>query len=1160
MSSARAKTLRHGILEVNLATTLDDKYTIGDGRLYMTGVQALTRLPLIQAQRDKEAGLNTAGFVSGYRGSPLAGYDQALWLAKDHLLKHGVKFQPAVNEELAATAVIGTQQVNNYPSAKVDGVFAIWYGKGPGLDRASDAMKHANLLGSSKNGGVLVVVGDDHGAVSSATAHQCEYLMSSWMMPVLHPASVQEYLDYGILGLAMSRFSGCYVGFKAVSEVVETSATVDASIHNLHIITPEFDTPATGLHARWPDPQLMQEERMINHKIRAVKAFARANGIDRAIWENPKAKIGIVSTGKAYTDLAQALDDMGIGETEAAGLGLKLYKVGMPWPLEEQGIMEFARGLDTVLVIEEKRPIIEEQLKAILYALPDAERPNILGKQDSKGEKLLPSNGELNPGQIVGVLANALPSLASTDMAKNHITFLDEKRKALATQPLAIRPPYFCSGCPHSTSTKVPEGSRALAGTGCHLMAAFTNPQTSSLIQMGGEGINWLGQEPYVEEGHIFQNLGDGTYVHSGSLAIRQAVAANSNITYKILYNDAVAMTGGQPFEGGPSAANIAHQIFHEGVGRIAVVYDDVEGTPDRGSFPPIATFHHRKELDQLQKQMRTYKGVSIIIYIQTCAAEKRRRRRRGDHPDPIKRVYINKRVCEGCGDCSIQSNCISVMPVETQWGRKRHIDQSSCNKDFSCVNGFCPAFVTLEGAEVKSKSGTSIEPPKNIPAPKVPSLDKPYGILIGGIGGTGVVTIGQLLGMAALIEGKGASVLDFTGLAQKGGGVLTHLRLAKTPEAIRSARLPIGGADLLLAGDMVVVSNNEAISTLREGHTKAVVNSMLLPTAVTVLQPDFSVDDKPLRNVIEKSVGTNNATFLNATKIAESLTGNAITANVFLLGYAYQLGAIPLGLESILRAIELNKVSVEANKQCFTWGRYAAHDPEGLKEIVGRLDVDRVPEESFEQLFERLSNDLVRYQDQAYAERFKAFVNKVKAFGGGEALDEAVARSLYRLMAHKDEYEVAQLHMDSGFMEELKENFSGDFKVNFHMAPDLSFNRDPKTGNLKKRAYGPWMGNILKIITKLKGLRGGFFDPFSRFEERKMARRLIAEYEKNIEELLAGLTKDNLNLAIEIAQIPMEIRGYGHIKAATINAAEKKQVELLSQFRSNKQEALAAE
>ncbi len=1145
---------------MNLAATLDDKYTIGNGRLYMTGVQALTRLPLIQAQRDKEDGLNTAGYVSGYRGSPLGGYDQALWKAKDHLAKHGIKFQPAVNEELAATAIIGTQQVNNYPSAKVDGVFAIWYGKGPGLDRASDAMKHANLLGTSPKGGVLVVVGDDHGAVSSATAHQCEYLMSSWMMPVLHPASVQEYLDYGVLGIAMSRFSGCYVGFKAVSEVVETAATVDASIDNPQVIIPEFDAPPGGLHARWPDPQLAQEDRLINHKIRAVKAFARANGIDRTLWKDSKDKIGIVSTGKAFTDLVQALDDLGVGQEEAAKLGVRLYKVGMPWPLEEQGITQFASGLDTLIVVEEKRPVIEEQLKSVLYDIPDNMRPHIYGKLDASGEALLPSNGELNPGQIAMALVKVLPVLASKSEAKDHLVFLKEKQEQLAASPLAIRPPYFCSGCPHSISTKVPEGSRALAGTGCHLMAAFTNPQTSSLIQMGGDGVNWLGQEPYVEEGHVFQNLGDGTYVHSGSLAIRQAVAAKSNITFKILYNDAVAMTGGQPFEGGPSTADIAQQVYHEGVKRIAVVYNDPDRLPDRGKFPSGVTYHYREELDELQKEMRTYKGVSLIIYNQTCAAEKRRRRRRGEYHDPMKRVYINKRVCEGCGDCSIQSNCISVMPVETQWGRKRLIDQSSCNKDFSCVNGFCPAFVTLEGAEVRAGEGVSVEPPNDIPVPTLPSLEKPYGILIAGVGGTGVVTIGQLLGMAALIEGKGASVLDFTGLAQKGGGVLTHLRLAKTPNEIRSARLPVGGANLLLAGDMVVASNNEAVSTLRKGHTKAVVNSRVLPTAVTVLQPDFSIDDAPLRAMLEQTVGEENISFLNAGKIAETLTGNAITANVFLLGYAYQLGGIPLGLDSILRAIDLNNVDVKNNIRSFHWGRLAVHDPATLKEIVGRLDIELLPEENLDQLTERLESDLVRYQDRAYADRFMRVVNKVKAQGNNLALSEAVVRSLHRLMAHKDEYEVAQLHMESGFMEELKEVFTGDFKVNFHMAPDLAINRDPKTGNLKKRAYGPWMASLLKILAKFKGLRGGFFDPFSRFEERKTSRRLISDYEKIIEELLAKLSEDNLSLAIEIAQTPMDVRGYGHIKAATVQAAEKKQAELLNQFRANKEEALAAE
>ncbi len=1142
--------------------TLDDRYKVERGRVFLTGVQALTRLPIIQAQRDKAAGLNTGGFISGYRGSPLGGYDGALWQAQAYLDENRIKFQPAINEELAATAIIGTQQINSYPDAAVDGVFSIWYGKGPGSDRASDAMKHAHSIGTTPHGGVLVVVGDDPGAVSSAVAHQCEQLLSSWLMPILYPASVHEYIEYGLLGFAISRYAGCYIGFKAVSETVESAASVSVDPDQPDIVIPEdHELPPDGVHVRWPDPQLVQEARLHDVKLPAVQAFAKANKIDRTVMGGEKAKIGIVSAGKAYLDLMQALAELGIDEARAEELGLSVYKVGLVWPMEPDGLIKFADGLEQILVVEEKRAFMETQIKEIFYNRPVSDRPVVIGKQDETGAPLLPTHGETNPEMIARVLMARLSTADRDDKMQMRLHYLDQVQAKSVNPPIAMRPPFFCSGCPHNRSTVVPEGSRAFAGTGCHLMAGFMNRKTDLFIQMGGEGVPWMGQAPFCTSDHIFQNLGDGTYVHSGSLAIRQSIAAGVNITYKILYNDAVAMTGGQPFEGGVTVPQITQQVYHEGVRRIAVLTDGPDKYPSNVGFAPGVTVHHRDKLDSIQQEFRRIKGVTVIVYDQVCATEKRRRRRRGKFPEADTRIYINAAVCEGCGDCSVQSNCISVSPLETPLGRKRVVDQSSCNQDFSCLNGFCPSFVSLKGATLKKKSlvrTDSTDPIKDLPVPNRQRIDRSYGIVVAGVGGTGVVTIGQIIGMAAHIDGLGCSLLDFTGLAQKGGGVLTHIQISEEPDENLVVRLPVGGADLLIAGDMVVGSGAEALAKLSP-NSLAVVNSKVQATAESVMAPDSVINEAALRDAIAAAVDDGEANFFNATNIAEALTGDSVTANIFLVGYAFQKGAIPVSLNALLQAIKLNGVAVQANTHCFNWGRQAAADPETLEKVVGELDGEAKPfEETLEEQIERRSRYLTDYQNAAYAQRYRQLLDTVSekemsVTPDSNRLASAVARDYFRLMAIKDEYEVARLFTNGNFEKDIKERFEGEITINFHMAPPV-FRWFGKGGAAKKlrpdkKIYGPWIRSVMKMLSRLRTFRGTAIVLFGLTDERMMERRLIEDYENTIKQLLAGLDENTYDQAIDIATIYETVRGYGPVKEKSIVEAREKHDKLMNAF-----------
>ena len=1200
--------------------TLDHKYTRTDGRIYLSGVQALVRLPLMQRLRDQAAGLDTAGFISGYRGSPLGGFDLELWRARQHLEAAKVKFTPGLNEDLGATMVWGTQQTNLFPGARVQGVYGMWYGKGPGVDRCGDVFKHANAAGTSVHGGVLALAADDHACRSSTLPHGSEDEFVSAMMPVLNPAGVQDILDMGLLGWAMSRYTGRWIGFKTIAETVESSASVQVDPFARRIVLPEdFEMPAGGLNIRWPDPPLDQEMRLHRYAVKAAQAFARANGIDRVVMDSPRARLGIVTTGKSYLDVLQALEYLGLDERACADIGIRVYKVGMTWPLEPEGIARFAQGLEDIVVVEEKRAFIERQMKEQFYNWPASwgQRPSIVGKYDEAGQWILPSTNELTPATIAGVIGRRIQRFFTNDSIEQRLRWMDAKEAELALPRASFpRVPHYCSGCPHNTSTRVPEGSRALGGIGCHYMVTWMDRSTDTFTHMGGEGVTWAGQAAFTDTEHVFQNLGDGTYFHSGSLAIRQAIAAGVNITYKILYNDAVAMTGGQPVDGTLTVPQIAHQMRAEGVQTIVLVSDEIGKWNKRELFPEGVEFHDRAELDAVQKQLREVKGTSILIYEQTCATEKRRRRKRGKLVDPPKRVVVNSLVCEGCGDCGQKSFCVSVLPKETEFGRKRDIDQSNCNKDYSCTTGFCPSFVTVHGGTLRKGSRSERSSLlDNLPAPTFRStLEQPWNILITGVGGTGVVTIGALLGMAGHLEGKGASVLDQTGLAQKGGAVTTHIRIAKRPEDIHAVRIAAGEADLVVGCDMVVVNDYWALSKVRAERSQVVLNTYEAMPGTFTTRPDMQFPAADIIAGIRVALGGRDPMLLDATQLATALLGDAIASNLFILGYAWQQGLVPISFEALMRAVELNGAAVAMNQQAFAWGRLAAVDPQAVQQAAGLVrnghtDAERTPgplhdlppgewegnewgataapretgderelrglpghgggsdvaflpldderlSRSLDELVERRVRFLTEYQDAAYAARYRALVDRVRTAewdkAGSTALTETVARYYFKLMAYKDEYEVARLYTSGEFQRRLQQQFEGDFQVHFHLAPPLFAKKDEQ-GRLIKQEYGPWMLKAFGLLAKLKFLRGGTFDIFGRTEERRGERQLIADYEQTVALLLEGLSDDRVALAVEIASIPEHIRGYGHVKEAHLHKAKAREAVLLAQWRNPK-------
>ena len=1144
------------------SVALDDKYTLQSGRVFITGTQALVRLPIMQHLRDRAAGITSGCYISGYRGSPLGGYDQQLWAAGKHLTAHNIVFQPGVNEDLAATACWGTQQAHFDGDNKYDGVYAIWYGKGPGVDRTGDAFRHGNLAGSAPLGGVICLMGDDHTCESSTTAHQSEFAMVDAMMPILNPAGVQELLDYGLYGWALSRYSGCWVGLKCMKDTIDASASVNVDPERVHIVVPiDFKIPEGGLNIRWPDAPLDQEARLHTHKLEAAKAFALANKLDQVVMDSPNAKLGIATCGKSYMDVRQALQYLGIDDTEAARLGLRIYKIGMPWPLEPSGAAKFAEGLEKIIVVEEKRGLIEPQLKEVLYGKADA--PEVIGKRDEVGTILFRSNAALDPNEIAVAIGRRLLARISDTQLAARVAEQERLEARVAEKPAMDRTPYFCSGCPHNTGTQVPEGSRALAGIGCHFMAQFMDRSTAGYTQMGGEGASWVGEAPFVKTSHMFQNIGDGTYYHSGLLAVRAAAASGVNVTYKILYNDAVAMTGGQPVDGPLTVPQITLQVHGEGAKKIAVVTDEPEKYPSDAEWAPGVTVHHRDDYDQVQREFREIAGMSVIIYDQTCAAEKRRRRKRNQYPDPAKRAFINDLVCEGCGDCGVKSNCVSILPLETEFGRKRMIDQSSCNKDYSCVKGFCPSFVTVHGGGVRK--GTSSPAGQNVetlfaavPEPQMPKLDQPYGIMVTGVGGTGVVTIGAIVGMAAHLENKGFGALDMAGLAQKGGAVWSHLQIAAKPEDIRTVRLGSGGAKLVLGCDFVVSASQKTMDTVSEG-SRMVVNTHQQMTGEFTRNANIQFPGQSLKRTITKGVGEGNAEFVDATRIATAVMGDSIATNLFMLGYALQKGLVPVSSEAINKAIELNGTAVKMNQAAFLWGRRAAVDLAAIERLIApKADIAATTEISrtLEETMARRVEFLTGYQNAAYAEKYRNLVEQVKQAETAKAkgftgFAEAVARYYFKLLAYKDEYEVARLYADPAFMQKIKAQFEGDYKLHFHLAPPLLAKRDPGTGELRKAEYGTWVFTAFRLLAKLRGLRGTAFDIFGYTQERRMERQLIGEYEVTIEELVGRLTGDNHALAVKIASIPEEIRGYGHVKERNLKAAKLKEADLLLALRS---------
>ncbi|PIV74689.1 MAG: indolepyruvate ferredoxin oxidoreductase [Rhodobacteraceae bacterium CG17_big_fil_post_rev_8_21_14_2_50_65_11] len=1122
-----------GIAQVSL----QDRFDLEKSPVLLNGTQALVRLMLAQAWRDRQAGLNTAGYVTGYRGSPLGAVDLQMGRANALLADADIRFETGLNEDLAATALWGSQQAELRGEGRFDGVFGLWYGKGPGVDRSGDVMRHANMAGSSAHGGVIMAMGDDHTGESSTTCHQSDWAMVDVHMPVLSPAGVQEILDYGHYGFALSRFAGVWVGLKTMKDTVEATSVVDGRPDRMQFVTPDFDMPPGGLNIRLGDHWIAQEERLLGHKRYAAEAFARANGIDKRVLGKPGAKIGFVAAGKNWLDLQHAMKVLGIGAEEAERLGITTYKVGQTWPLDMAGFHDWAEGLELVVVVEEKRKLIEVQVKEAIF--DDRRGRRVYGYKDGQGEILFPTHYALDPNDIALKLGRILIEEGrGTDRIRAGIDRITEALRADNAPELATRLPWFCAGCPHNTSTKVPEGARGGAGIGCHFMVRWMDRETEAFTHMGAEGVNWVGEAPFSTRKHIFQNLGEGTYNHSGILAIRAALAAGTNITYKILFNDAVAMTGGQHNEGNLDPARIAHEVRAMGVEHIALIYDPKEEV-DFAAFPRDIERHPRDELMTVQNRFQDIEGVSAIIYVQTCAAEKRRRRKRGTFPDPDRRVFINTDVCEGCGDCGVQSNCVAIVPVETELGRKRAIDQSTCNKDFSCLQGFCPSFVTVEGGMIRKEASASVDV-GHLPDPDLPAIDGTHNVVITGVGGTGVVTVGAVLAQAAQLDGKGAGMIEMAGLAQKGGAVHIHLRLAESPEDINAIRVAVGEADAVIGGDLVVSAGAKTLGLMATGRTRAVVNSHEIITGDFTRDTEFRIPVSDLELSLEARLQDGLALF-DATDLAAKLMGDSIYSNIMVLGAAWQNGLLPLSFEAIMGAIELNGAAVDRNKQAFELGRWAVLNPKGAARIGH--DVVEMPRSTEDKIAYREAH-LVAYQGKRLANRYRRLVDGITDAG----LREAVALGYHKLLAYKDEYEVARLHLETAA--KAREVFEGDLKLTYHLAPPLLPGTD-NAGRPKKRAFGAWVGKVYALLARLRWLRGTPFDVFGYSAERRMERGLIRQYESDMAEVLLNVTPQTHDIAVEIASLPRGIRGFGPVKMANADAAAKRREELLQAFRA---------
>jgi indolepyruvate ferredoxin oxidoreductase len=1151
------------------STSLADKYDLTKRRIFVSGPQAIVRLLLMQKERDRRAGLNTAGFISGYPGSPLGGLDHNFIRAKAVFDANDILFQPGLNEDLAATAVWGAQQAEMRGEGRFDGVFGLWYGKGPGVDRSGDVFRHANLAGASRHGGVLALMGDDHTAESSTTAHQSEFTFVDAMMPILSPAGVQEIIDYGLHGYALSRFSGAWVGLKCLKDTIESTGSIDASFDRAAARLPDdFAPPLGGLAIRARDNIHEQERRLQNFKRDAMLAWLRANRLNRIVISGGASpKIGVIAAGKSYLDVRQAMDGLGIDEVGANSLGLRLFKVGCPWPLEPLALREFARGLDLIIVVEEKRSLIEVQVREELYG--SANQPVCIGKKDENGRWLFPVTGALDANDIAIAIGRRLLRFSPSERLEQRLRQLEQAQASLARgEDLAVRAPYFCSGCPHNASTKVPEGMRAYAGIGCHYMAQWMDRSTEGFTQMGGEGANWIGEAPFSSRPHIIQNLGDGTYCHSGVLALRFAVAAGVNITYKILYNGVVAMTGGQSLEGGLTVDMIARQVAAENVACIVVVADDPAKYPAGLQWPQGLRIRPRRDLEAVSRELAAMPGVTVLIYDQACASEKRRRRKRGELQDPDRRVVINELVCEGCGDCGVKSNCVSIQPVDTEFGRKRAIDQSSCNKDYSCLDGFCPSFATVRGGRPKTARLPMDCAFAPLPAPRIRPLgDRPYAILVTGVGGTGVVTIGAILGMAAHLEGKGCGSIDMAGLAQKGGAVYSHVKIAARPEDVHAIRVAAGEADLILGCDLVVSGSKKVLAAMRKDETGVVVNTAEIYPGDFTHDADFTLPTEGIKRAIRRAAG-DDLRFLDATGIATALLGNSIAANMFMLGHAWQQGRVPLEEASILRAIELNGEAVEMNKQAFLWGRRKAADPAAVEAFVAPLRKPAATgrlSQSLDETIARRVDFLTAYQNAAYGARYLRRVEQVRMreralTPGREDLADATARSLFKLMAVKDEYEVARLFADGAFARQAAASFDGDLTFEFYLAPPI-FGRKNAQGEPIKTRFGPWIMPVFKALAKLKGLRGTKLDIFGYSRERRIERKILADYENLLDEILDKLTPANHGIAAALAAIPEKIRGFGHVKMRHLQAAKVEEQALLAHFRAETQPTkLAAE
>lgn len=1147
---------------------LKDNIWAPQGAVFLSGTQALVRLMLMQRQHDERQQWNTRGFISGYRGSPLGMVDQVIWKQGDQFKDAGIEFVPAINEELGATQVLGTQRVESDPERTVDGVFGLWYGKGPGVDRAGDALKHGNAYGSSPHGGVLVVAGDDHGCVSSSMPHQSDQVFQSWHMPIVAPADVSELVGFGLYGYALSRYSGAWVGMTALSEVVESSATVDLDAITAlaaHWKTPDevqaltgHQPPPDGLHYRWPDLPSLRIESRLHDKLNAVAAFARVNRIDRTVIDNPQASIGIVTAGKAHHDLMEVFRRLGLSHDDLAGAGVRLIKLGLTFPVEVTGLQAFAQGLQEILVIEEKAPIVEQQLRDLFYNAPAEARPRIVGKRDAEGAPLVSMLGELRPSRLILQVAKWLQQHAGKRLSISIPTVRDFLPPELLSNAADAtkRLPYFCAGCPHNTSTKVPEGSTARAGIGCHFMANWMERDTAGLIQMGGEGVDWVSHARFTRTPHVFQNLGDGTYYHSGYLAIRQAVAAQANITYKILFNDAVAMTGGQPVDGVISVDAIARQVESEGVKALAIVSDNIGQFDNlRQRFPAMASFHPREELDAVQRRLREVPGVTVLIYEQTCAAEKRRRRKKGEMPDPARRLMIHEGVCEGCGDCGVQSNCVAVLPQDTRWGRKRRIDQTHCNKDYSCVRGFCPSFVSVTGGRLKRKAGVTpelrerlMQQALQLPDPHPHGEDAPWDLLVTGVGGTGVVTVGAVVAMAAHLEGQQASVLDFMGFAQKGGSVLSFVRIASNPTLLHQVRIDTQQADAVLACDAVVAASPEALQTIRHGRTRVLVNTHETPVADAVRHPDTELHTGLLLDKLRFAAGDDRVQNFDAQALAEAVMGHTLASNIVALGMAWQSGLVPVGWAALEQAIRLNNVSIEDNLLALAIGRLAASAPQALQTLID-TPADSAPD-TLDAFVAHAAQHLQAWQNTAWAESYREAVRQAQAQlaplgAAGEALVLTVARSLHKLMTYKDEFEVARLFSSPDFQAQLDAQFEGDYKLDFHMSPPTFMHA--RTGQTpRKITLGAWMRPVLRVLAWGKHLRGSVLDPFGHTQERRMERQLLKDYMALIDQVLPLATADNTQLMNELMGLPMSMRGFGHVKNRNVSAAQTRKAWLL--------------